>query len=91
MKINKNPHPLAIAFSALAVALLVMGQTFLGYGVDANIPFVVTSNTTVGIQHCQGTILAGTGSTGFFTVTVPSVSGFPTNCVVNITNGDTAT
>jgi hypothetical protein len=26
-----------------------------------------------------------------FTVTVPSVSGFPSNCVVNITNGDTTT
>ena len=80
-----------LALFGLGGRAVVMGQTFLGYGVDANIPFVVTSNTTVGIAHCQGTILAGTGSTGQFTLTLPAVTGFPSNCSVQlIKNGDSA-
>jgi hypothetical protein len=75
----------------IVAACLATGATFLGYGVDANLPWPVTSNTTIAAKYCGGTVQAGTGSTGFFTVTVPGVSGFPSNCVVNITNGDTTT
>jgi hypothetical protein len=89
MTIRKSPSSLAIVLSLFAVAALVMGQTFLGYGVDANIPFVVTGNTTIAKDHCQGTILAGTGSTGQFTLTLPAVTGFPSNCSVLVKNGDT--
>src|SRR5580704_8987270 len=77
--------------AAIAAACLAAGATFLGYGVDANLPWPVTANTTITAKYCGGTVQAGTGSTGFFTVTVPAVSGFPSNCVVNITNGDTTT
>lgn len=48
-----------------------------------------TSNYTVLSTDCGKTIQAGTGSTGFFTVTIPSVSGFAATCVVSVYNGDT--
>ena len=91
---NKQPGVLrrfATAGGIIVAACLAAGATFLGYGVDANLPWPVTSNTTIAAKYCGGTVQAGTGSTGFFTITVPSVSGFPSNCVVNITNGDTTT
>src|SRR4029077_8644841 len=91
---NKQPRVLrrlAMAGALIVAAGLGAGATFLGYGVDANLPWPVTANTTIAAKYCGGTVLAGTGSTGFFTITVPGVSGFPSNCVVNITNGDTTT
>jgi hypothetical protein len=81
----------ALTGAAIVAACLATGATFLGYGVDANLPWPVTANTTIAAKYCGGTVQAGTGSTGFFTITVPGVSGFPSNCVVNITNGDTTT
>ena len=80
-----------LAGAAIVAACLATGATFLGYGIDANLPWPVTSNTTIAAKYCGGTVQAGTGSTGFFTITVPGVSGFPSNCVVNIANGDTTT
>lgn len=75
---------------ALVVAVcLAAGATFLDYGVDANLPWPVSSNTTIAAKHCGGTVLAGTGSTGQFTLTLPAVTGFPSNCSVLIKNGDT--
>ena len=69
-------------------ACLAAGATFLGYGVDANLPWPVTANTTIAAKYCGGTVLAGTGSTGQFTLTLPTVSGFPSDCSVLIKNGD---
>jgi hypothetical protein len=59
-------------------------------GVPANAVNTQAGNYTIQTSDCGGTIQAGTGSSGFFTVTIPTVGGFPTNCVVDITNGDTA-
>ena len=73
----------------IVAACLATGATFLGYGVDANLPWPVTSNTTIAAKYCGGTVLAGTGSTGQFTLTLPAVTGFPSNCSVLIKNGDT--
>ena len=73
----------------IVAACLGAGATFLGYGVDANLPWPVTANTTIAAKHCGGTVLAGTGSTGQFTLTLPAVTGFPSNCSVLIKNGDT--
>jgi hypothetical protein len=75
--------------AAIVAACLAAGATFLGYGVDANLPWPVTSNTTIAAEYCGGTVLAGTGSTGQFTLTLPAVTGFPSNCSVLIKNGDT--
>jgi len=72
----------------IVAACLGAGATFLGYGVDANLPWPVTSNTTIAAKYCGGTVLAGTGSTGQFTLTLPAVTGFPSNCSVLIKNGD---
>jgi hypothetical protein len=74
--------------AVIVAACLAAGATFLGYGVDANLPWPVTSNTTIAAKHCGGTVLAGTGSTGQFTLTLPAVTGFPSNCSVLIKNGD---
>lgn len=49
---------------------------------------VQTANYTIKNTDCGKTIQAGTGSTGLFTVTLPSVSGFPATCSVIIKNGD---
>lgn len=48
-----------------------------------------TANYTIATTDCGKTIQAGTGATGQFTLTLPSVSGFPANCSVAIKNGDT--
>ncbi len=72
----------------VVAACLGAGATFLGYGVDANLPWPVTSNTTIAAKYCGGTVLAGTGSTGQFTLTLPGVVGFPSDCSVLIKNGD---
>lgn len=58
-------------------------------GVDTNILVSKTANYTIAATDCGKTIQAGTGSTGFFTLTFPSVSGFSTVCSVKIVNGDT--
>jgi hypothetical protein len=75
--------------AVIVAACLAAGTTFLGYGIDANLPWPVTSNTTIVAKYCGGTVLAGTGSTGQFTLTLPAVTGFPSNCSVLIKNGDT--
>src|SRR5580700_4644166 len=88
---NKQPgllRRLGTAGAIIVAASLAAGATFLGYGVDANLPWPVTANTTIAAKYCQGTVLAGTGSTGQFTLTLPAVTGFPTNCSVLIKNGD---
>jgi hypothetical protein len=77
-----------LAGAAIVAVCLATGATFLGYGVDANLPWQVTSNTTIAAKYCGGTVLAGTGSTGQFTLTLPAVTGFPSNCSVLIKNGD---
>jgi len=88
---NKQPgvlRRLGTTGALIVAACLVAGATFIGYGVDANLPWPVTANTTIAAKYCQGTVLAGTGSTGQFTLTLPAVTGFPTNCSVLIKNGD---
>lgn len=58
-------------------------------GVDQNILNSQVANYTIAATDCGKTIQAGTGSTGLFTLTLPSVSGFSTTCVVSVKNGDT--
>jgi hypothetical protein len=57
--------------------------------VDANVLNSQTSNYTIQASDCGSTIQAGTGSTGFFTVTLPAVSGFNSACTVTVKNADT--
>lgn len=57
-------------------------------GIDANVVNTQTTNYTIASTDCGKTIQAGTGSTGQFTLTLPSISGFPSNCSVAIKNGD---
>jgi hypothetical protein len=47
------------------------------------------TNYTIATTDCGKTVQAGTGSTGLFTVTLPSVSGFASTCIVSVLNGDT--
>lgn len=49
-----------------------------------------TANYTIATSDCGKTIQAGTGATGFFTITLPAVGGFSTTCVVGVKNADTA-
>lgn len=58
-------------------------------GVDQNILNTQTGNYTVQTTDCGATIQAGTGSSGFFTVTLPGVGGFASTCTVGVINGDT--
>jgi hypothetical protein len=77
-----------LAGAVIVTACLAAGATFLGYGVDANLPWPVTANTTIAPLHCTGTILAGTGTTPQITLTLPAVTGFPSNCSVQVKNGN---
>lgn len=54
-----------------------------------NVTHAVTTDYDIQTSDCGNTIEAGMGSTGYFTLTLPSVSGFPTTCVVAIHNSDT--
>ena len=45
--------------AVIVAACLAAGATFLGYGVDANLPWPVTANTTIAAKYCGGTVLAG--------------------------------
>lgn len=60
-----------------------------GSGVPQNNLNTKTANYTIASTDCGKTIQAGTGSTGLFTVTLPSVSGFASNCVLAVYDGDT--
>lgn len=59
-------------------------------GIDANVLNAQTANYTIAATDCGKTVQAGTGSTGQFTLTLPSVSGFAATCSVAIKNGDTS-
>lgn len=59
-------------------------------GIDANVLNAKIANYTIANTDCGKTIQAGTGSTGFFSVTLPSVSGFSAICSVLVVDGDAA-
>lgn len=50
---------------------------------------VVTTNATILTSDCGKTVQIGTGTTGFFTFTLPAPAGFVEGCRVTISNGDT--
>jgi hypothetical protein len=84
------PHQSQPAFSDLSGTPTTLG----GYGIaaaagiDENILNTQISNYSVAATDCGKTIQLGTGSTGQFTLTLPAVTGFPSNCSVLIKNGD---
>lgn len=49
----------------------------------------LTTSGTIATSDCGTTILAGTGSSGLFTLTLPSATGFASTCRIVIKNGDT--
>jgi hypothetical protein len=57
-------------------------------GVDTNTLNTQVVPYTIAPSDCGGTVQAGTGSTGLFTVTLPSISGFDPKCTVRVVNGD---
>lgn len=57
-------------------------------GIDQNILNSQTNNYTIALTDCGKIIQAGTGSSGQFTITLPSTSGFAANCSVLIKNND---
>lgn len=59
-------------------------------GADLNLLNAKVANYTIANTDCGKTIQAGAGATGFFTITLPAVAGFATNCSVLVKNGDTA-
>jgi hypothetical protein len=56
-------------------------------GIDQNVLNNQTGNYTIAPTDCGATVFYGT--VGQFTLTLPSVSGFPSNCSVLVKNGDT--
>jgi hypothetical protein len=71
------------AVKTTPAALALFSQGAVGNGGNP-----VTGNYTIAAGDCSTNLLAGTGSTGKFTLTLPSVSGFPAGCSVQIKNGD---
>lgn len=59
-------------------------------GVPTNTLRTIVANDSVATTDCGKTLQLGTGSTGFFTLTVPAVGSFNGTCRVDVTNGDTA-
>lgn len=58
--------------------------------IDSNVLNSQVANYTVATTDCSKTIQLGTGSTGFFSLTFPSVSGFPATCSLKVIDSDTA-
>lgn len=73
----------AIPFPTLASQMATLLSNYSG---PVN---TVTTNYQLLPSDCGGTVQVGTGSTGFLTLTIPSISGFLTTCSVVIVNGDT--
>jgi hypothetical protein len=72
-----------------AIPFAVLQPQILGAGTDTNVLNTQIANYTIAQSDCGKTIQAGTGSTGSFTLTLPTVTGFlPTRSVL-IKNGDT--
>lgn len=63
--------------------------TDTGTGILSGTINTQTINYAIQTSDCSKTIQAGTGTTGSITITLPVVAGFPTNCIVAVTNGDT--
>jgi len=76
--------------NATNIASGTLAAARLPSGVSANVLNTQTANYTIANTDCGKNVQAGTGSTGNFTITLPAVGGFATNCSVLITNGDTA-
>jgi hypothetical protein len=72
--------------SGLSINSNVLNTSF---DVDANVLNSQTGNYTIQTTDCGKTVQAGTGSSGFNTITLPSVAGFDPACTINVVNGDT--
>lgn len=48
----------------------------------------VAANYSILPSDCGNTVQAGSGSTGLFTVVLPAVTGFVSNCTITVVNGD---
>lgn len=81
--------PVATSGSASDLSTGTLPTAQLPAGVDANVLNAKTANYTIANTDCGKTIQAGTGATGFFTITLPSVSGFATTCKVRVFDADT--
>jgi hypothetical protein len=77
-----------VAFGSLATLNAVPAGS-LPAGVDTNVLRTATTTDAILTSDCGKTVQEGAGSTGYFTVTLPAVSGFATTCKVTVTNGDT--
>lgn len=74
------------AFCSTVGAVVRRGASTWSCGGTVN---SVTTNYSIQTSDCYGSVQAGTGSTGLFTVTLPSAAGFPSGCEVLVKNGDT--
>jgi hypothetical protein len=83
---SKTDYPLILSGDVTLSGNII---TITTPGIDKNILNTQTSNYSIATTDCGKTIQAGTGSTGLFTITLPSVSGFFPTCKVTIANGDT--
>jgi hypothetical protein len=76
------------AFLCLLFAAAALAQTFSGLSPATN---TVLANYSIADTDCGKIVQAGSGSSGFFTITVPSAGSVRPGCGVTITNGDTVT
>ena len=76
----------------LGGGLSISGQTLnTSASVDANNLNSQVANYQIATSDCGGTVQAGTGATGLFTITLPTAfTGANAECTVNVKNGDTA-
>ena len=72
-----------------AIPFATLASQILPGGVPTNALNIQTSSYAIAPTDCGKTIQAGVGSTGFFTLTLPAVTGFAPTCVVTVKNGDT--
>src|SRR5262249_3277946 len=74
----------AITAATMRTTLIDLVNSYLDITPDSPRWRQATANDTILNTDCYKTVQEGTGSSGFFTVTFPSVSGFPTDCVVDV-------
>lgn len=84
-----GPGPGPIQITPIPPVTFSGGAVGLNGGVNGNVLLTAASNLTITNTMCGKTIQAGTGSVGYFSLTLPAVSGFPATCSIAIKNGDT--
>lgn len=74
---------------AQSIPFATLAANLIGGGIATNTRNTLTASDAIRTSDCGKTLQLGTGTTGFFTLTVPATTDFNSACTVRAVNGDT--